>query len=124
MMKPDSGRKTFPKHLHAFVRRGIYCLAGISGVLLIGTLGIHWIEGFSWIDSFYFTSMIATSQGPPASIFPITSAGKIFTCFLAFISVGSMVTAFGFLFGPFFGRFWHFGIVKLEDEIHSLRKNK
>ena len=110
------------KHYHSFLNRGLYALALSSAVLLIGTLGMHKLEKFSYVDSFYFTSMIATGQGPAPNAIPVTTAGKIFTSFLAFFSVGSMVASFGFLFGPFFGQLWRVGIVKLEDEIEHLHK--
>ena len=111
------------KHYHSFFNRGLYTLLLVSGVLFIGTMGMHFFEHFSYLDSFYFTSMIATGQGPAPNAVPVTAGGKIFTCFLAFISVGSMVASFGFLFGPFFGKLWRVGIVKLEDEIEHLRKH-
>ncbi len=117
-------KKVLPKHLHSLFNRGLYSLAAVSVVLLAGTIGLHRIEGFPLIDAFYFTSMIATGQGPAPSILPITSAGKLFTCLLAFVSVGSMVAALGFIFGPFFGQLWHVGIIKLEDEIQHLQKHK
>ena len=111
-------------HYHSVVNRGFYSLILVGTIMFLGTLGIHIIEGFSYIDSFYFTSMIATGQGPAPNVSPVTTGGKIFTCFLAFISVGSMVASFGFLFGPFFGQLWRVGIVKLEDEIEHLQKKK
>lgn len=105
-------------HYHLFRNRGLYCLAIATFVLGFGTLGFHLIEGFSYIDSFYFTSMIATGQGPAPSIFPLTLGGKLFTCFFAFISIGSMVASLGFLFGPFLGQLFRIGVMKLEEEFH------
>ena len=112
-----------PKHFHSVYIRGLYSLMAVSAVLLIGTVGIHRLEGFSWIDAFYFTSMIATGQGPVPSSSPTTAAGKLFTCLLSFVSVGSMLAALGFVFGPFFGKLWHIGISKMEDEIKHLKKH-
>ncbi len=110
------------KHYHSFIHRGLYSLGLISAVLLAGTAGMHLLERFSWLDAFYFTSMIATGQGPAPNVVPVTAGGKIFTCFLSFISVGSMIASLGFLFGPFFGQLWRVGVVKLEDEIEHLKK--
>ena len=111
-----------PKHpYHSFLRRGLYSLALAAGVLTFGTFSFHGLERFSYIDAFYFSSMIATGQGPAPNVVPVTPLGKIFTCVFSFISVGSMIASLGFLFGPFMGRLWHIGILKLEDEIH-LRK--
>ncbi len=44
-----------------------------------------------------------------------TTAGKIFTSILSFISVGVLLASLGFLFGPFLGRLWKVGTVKFED---------
>ena len=81
------------------------------------------IEGFSLIDSFYFTSMIATGQGPAPSVSPVTSLGKIFTSALAFVSTGVMIASLGFLLGPFLGRLWKIGVIKMEEEIDHLKKH-
>ncbi len=109
-------------HYHSPVNRGLYCLGLVTSVLAVGTLGLHWIEKFSFVDAFYFTSMIATGQGPAPNVTPATIAGKLFTCLIAFISVGSMVASFGFLFGPFFGKLLHLGKLKMEEELEYLKK--
>ncbi len=112
-----------PKHhLHSFLHRGLYCFALVASVLIAGTVALHVIEGFSYLDAFYFTSLIATGQGPAPTIEPVTPAGKLFTCVLAFVSVSVMITSLGFLFGPFLGRLWHVGIVKMEEEIGHFHK--
>ena len=119
------GQKVVRRHrYHSPLKRGIYSLILVSSVVGIGTLGIHFIEGFSCVDSFYFTSMIATGQGPVGPLSPVTPLGKLFTSFLAFISAGSMLAAFGFLFGPFLGKLWRIGVWKLEEELHDLGQRK
>ena len=104
-------------HLHSPYKRGLYSLALVAGILALGTLGIHYFEKFSYIDSFFFTSMIATGQGPVGSLLPHTTDGKIFTSILAFVSVGMLLASLGFLFGPFLGKLWHIGRLKVEEEI-------
>ena len=114
-----------PKHhLHSFFHRGLYCLGLVSFILFLGTISLHLIEGFSYVDAFYFTSMIATGQGPVSTISPVTVSGKLFTCFLAFISIGAMVASLGFLFGPFLGKLWKIGITKFEEELQHLHRDK
>ena len=122
MDSKDAVRKRH--HYHSPINRGIYCLLLVGFVLLLGTAGIHAIEKFSLTDSFYFTSMIATGQGPAPSIAPVTQLGKFFTSFLAFISAGAMVASLGFLFGPFLGKLWRVGIMKFEEELEHLKKRK
>jgi len=92
----------------------------VSAVLLIGTIGMHLLEGYSYLDAFYFMSMIATSQGP--NITPVTAAGKLFASVMAFMSVGFVVAALGFLFGPFFGLLWRIGHERLEEEIKEIKR--
>ena len=122
MDKSSAHKNSKPRrhHFHSPVRRGLYSLFLLFSVLLLGSFGMHLLEGFSWLDGFYFTSMIATGQGPVSNIAPATAAGKIFTCLLAFISVGALVASLGFVFGPFMGRLWHIGIIKVEEELEHL----
>jgi len=109
-------------HYRSATKRAIFSFLLVISIMLIGTLGFHWLEGYSYVDAFYFTSMIATAQGAP--IEPVTTAGKLFACFMAFISIGAVVTAFGFILGPFFGKLWKIGVEKLEEEIRILNKHK
>jgi voltage-gated potassium channel len=106
-------------------RRAVYALALIVAVVLIGTVAMHAIEGWSYLDSFYFTSFIATGQGPPSNLQPDSPLGKVFSSVLAFISVGTVITALLFLFGPFLGRVLREGEEKLEEigkEVKELEK--
>lgn len=84
--------------------------------MIVGTVGIHYLEGYSYLDAFYFMSMIATAQGP--MMIPQSAGGKIFASIMSFISVGGGVAALGFLFGPFFGKIWRIGVEHLEEELH------
>ena len=84
-------------------------------MVIIGTLAMHAIEGWSYLDSFYFTSFIATGQGPPGNLQPASALGKAFSSVLAFVSVGTVITALLFLFGPFLGRVLKAGEEKLEE---------
>ena len=105
-------RMTIPR---SFWVRAAYSVAFIGAVVLIGTLAMHAIEGWSYLDSFYFTSFIATGQGPPGNLQPASSLGKVFSSVLAFVSVGTVITALLFLFGPFLGRVLKVGEEKLEE---------
>ena len=92
----------------------------------MGTVALHAIEGWGYLDSFYYTSFIATGQGPPANLQPDTAMGKIFSSFLAFVSVGTVATALLFLFGPFLGRLLKAGEEMLEEvgkEVEKLERD-
>ena len=94
----------------------------VTTIMTIGTIGLHWIERISYLDAFYFMSMIATAQGPMTT--PATATGKLFVSLMAFISVGSVVASLGFFFGPFFGQLWHLGVKRLEEEAHLLERHE
>jgi len=108
------------RNVRSVFRRGLIAILLIASVLFVGTVGIHLIEGLSYVDSFYFMSMLATAQGP-ASI-PVTVTGKLFASLMAFISVGTVIAALGFLFGPFFGAVWKVGFQRIEEEEARLKK--
>lgn len=109
--------------LRSPIRRAVYSFLLVAVVMVVGTLGIHHIERMTYVQAFYFMSMIATAQGPPV-FGPVTPAGMIFTSIMSFVSVGAVVTALGFLFGPFFGRLWRVGVIKLEEELEHIKHDK
>ena len=96
-------------------RRAVYSFILVAAVVVFGTLAMHFIEGWSYLDSIYFTSFIATGQGPPPNLAPNDEAGKLFASLLAFVSVGTVITALLFIFGPFLGRVIREGGEKLEE---------
>jgi len=100
----------------------VHSIALVGTVLLIGTVGLHWLEGVSYLDAVDFMSMVATAQGPTQA--PVTALGKLFTALMAFVSVGTVVAALGFLFGPFFGQLWRLGVEHLEQETHAPRQDR
>ena len=101
-------------HYHSPYKRALLSALLVSVVMLIGTVGMRLIEPISWMDAFYFMSMIATAQG--STYTPQTVLGKIFASLMAFVSVGSVVASLGFLFGPFLGKLFKIGGDKWEEE--------
>jgi hypothetical protein len=100
--------------LSPFKRRTLYALFLLAAVMIVGTEGLHMIEGWSYIDSVYFMSLLATTQGP-AEI-PRTDTGKIFASIMAFVSVGAALSSAAFIFGPAFGKLMKEGIFFIEKE--------
>ncbi len=95
-------------------------VGAIGLVLAIGTFGLHALASVSYLNAFYFESMLATGQGPP---FPLTTgASKLFASAMAFVSVGSVVTGLVFVLGPLAGRLWREGIQKAEEEARRLER--
>ncbi len=65
------------------IRAAIYLLT----VILIGIMGYYFIEDYPLIDAFYMT-IITTSTVGFREVYPLSDAGKIFTIFLIFTSIG------------------------------------
>ncbi len=95
--------------------RTLVAVMAVIFVLTIGTVGTKLLTGWSWIDSFYFMGMIATAQGPPVAA--PTFWAKIFAVFMAFVSIGTLLTSVGVIFGPFLGYIFHKGFDFAEKEI-------
>ncbi|MFH1106492.1 MAG: potassium channel family protein [Candidatus Micrarchaeota archaeon] len=64
-----------------------FAASSVLFLLLLGTVVYHYFESFSWLDSFYFTSMTMTTIGYGDHV-PTTAFTKLFTVFLAFSGVG------------------------------------
>jgi voltage-gated potassium channel len=73
-------------------RRILYSLAALLLIVLAGTLGYHWIEGWTLFDGLYMTVITLATIGY-TEVHQMSHAGRVFT--LVLIVVG--VTTFGFL---------------------------
>jgi voltage-gated potassium channel len=67
-------------------------LAGLIGIILIGTLGYMLIEGWSLLDALYMTVITITTVGY-LEVHEMDSAGRIFTIFLLIGGVGGALYA-------------------------------
>ncbi len=116
-----------PSHpLTPFSKKGLTSVSVLLLSVLIATLVIHYLEGWSIVDSFYYISMITTTQGPTST--PSTFAGKVFASVYAYYSVGLLVTTVVFSFGPLLGytfrrgtKFFEFEESRFAAELHRPR---
>ena len=111
------------KHpLSPISRRTLVAVLAILVVMIVGVVGTKLLTGWAWIDSFYFMSMVATAQGPPNA--PPNFWSKIFIAIMAFVSIGTLITAIGVIFGPFLGYVFHKGMNFAQLEIEKERMKK
>ena len=71
-------------------------LIGLFTIIIIGTFGFHFIEGWSFVDSFYTTITTLATVGY-GDFTPITTEGKIFAVFIIIFGVGTMLYSFGLI---------------------------
>jgi hypothetical protein len=62
--------------------------------MVVGTVGLHMIEGMGWVNAIYFESMLATGQDPPIPL--ATDAGTIFASVMGFVYIGSVIASMTF----------------------------
>jgi hypothetical protein len=122
MNPPDrTMMKTSTRSRGSRARRALYSLSAVVIVLAIGTIGFHGIEGVSYVDGFYFESMMAAGQGPP---FTLTSdAGKIFASIMGFASVITVIGSLALNLLPTLARLWTEGLGLVEKEAKTLEKD-
>lgn len=68
----------------------------ILTVIGIGAVFYHYVEGLSWLDSFYFCVITLTTVGY-GDITPQTDIGKVFTIFYILIGVGIIAGSLSYL---------------------------
>ena len=61
-------------------------------MIVLGTIGFRFLEGFSWLDSFYATVQTVTTVGY-GDLAPVTREGRFFAILLMIIGAGSVLYA-------------------------------
>lgn len=82
-------------------------------VLINGTVIYHFVEGWKWLDSFYFSVITLATVGY-GDFYPKTDFGKVFSIFYIFIGVGIF---FGFINAFYQHRNLKFKEMKKDDEL-------
>lgn len=79
--------------VRTMARRRLFIAAGIVGLMIvIGAVGFRYLEGFSWLDSFYTSSQTVTTVGY-GDLTPATPAGRFFAILLMLTGVGTVLYA-------------------------------
>lgn len=78
-------KDSFDKHVYR------YLLASALLAIATGTVFYHLVEHFSWLNSYYFSTITLATVGY-GDLVPHTDAGKIFTTFYIFFGIGIITT--------------------------------
>jgi len=75
------------------IRQHTFKILSGAVVLLLGiaTVVYHILEGWGWVDSFYFSSVAVTTVGF-GDLTPSTSGSKLFTVFYVLTGIGVVTT--------------------------------
>jgi hypothetical protein len=111
-MKPsgDAQQGVNPKENSVWQEYAYHFLAlAAVAVLAVGTIAYHYIEGWSWVDSFYFSAVAGSSVGF-GDLTPTTDGAKLFTVLYIFSSIA--------ILGTFLNeRLKHHGVVRKRTEV-------
>jgi len=69
-------------------RQLLYTTLAILG---LGTVVYRYLEGWTWIDSLYFSVITLTTVGY-GDFSPVTDAGKLFTIFYILVGIGILLS--------------------------------
>lgn len=70
----------------------ISLFATLAVIVLSGTIFFHTVEGWSWLDSYFFTVVTLSTVGY-GSLVPATALGKIGTTVFIFVGLGVFAVA-------------------------------
>lgn len=90
--------------------RYAYHILAAAAVLVMaaGTVAYHFIEGWSWVDSFYFSAVAGSTVGF-GDLTPTSDGAKLFTVLYIFSSIA--------ILGTFLNeRMKHHGVIKRRTE--------
>ncbi|MCB1335325.1 MAG: two pore domain potassium channel family protein [Roseivivax sp.] len=86
-------------------------LATLIGIIVLGTVFFHHVEGWSWLDSYFFTVVTLSTVGY-GNLVPATAAGKIGTTVFILLGLG--------IFAVAIQQFGVFAMRKREEHVDSL----
>ena len=64
-----------------------------ASLIVVGAIVFHWLEGWNWVDSFYFVVITLTTIGY-GDLSPTTQFSKLVTIFFAINGVAILVMLF------------------------------
>ncbi|TNF65110.1 MAG: two pore domain potassium channel family protein [Rhodobacteraceae bacterium] len=73
-------------------RRGMTLLAALASIIAGGTVFFRHVEGWSWVDAYFFTVVTLSTVGYGTPV-PETTLGKIATTVFIFVGLGIFALA-------------------------------
>jgi hypothetical protein len=67
-------------------------LSSLIGLIIFGTIVYHYLEGWTWIQSFYFSVVSLTTVGY-GDLHPTNDMSRLFTAFYMLIGVAIVLTS-------------------------------
>lgn len=86
-------------------------IATLAGIIASGTVFFRLVEGWSWLDSYFFTVVTISTVGY-GNLVPMTAAGKIGTTLFILLGLG--------IFAAAIQQFGHFAMRKREEHTEWL----
>jgi len=65
----------------------------VASMIVVGAIVFHWLEGWNWVDSFYFVVITLTTIGY-GDLSPTTQLSKLVTIFFALNGVAILLMLF------------------------------
>ena len=95
---------TKPNNEKDQLRAGLIAAGGAVAILLaIGTVVYHYLEGWTWISSLYFTVVTMATVGY-GDLHPTTDLSRLFTIFFILFGVTIAVASITFIGGQYLAR--------------------
>ena len=91
--------------LGVLAKYALFSLGLVIVSLIIGMIGYHTFEGYSWVDSFLNAAMLMGGMGPVGIL--RSEGGKIFAGIFALYCGFIELVAIGIFAAPIFHRFLH-----------------
>lgn len=67
-------------------------VVSLVAIVTLGTVFFHLVEGWNWLDSYFFTVITISTVGYGALV-PVTAIGKIATTVFIFVGLGIFAVA-------------------------------